>query len=89
MFTKAKAEPTPKKDKKKKKEKKHGMSELQKAQAESRRSKLLASSPLLHDYSHAVREDGEGGFTLFTDVTMQMPPSQRKILVSGIAEEVA
>jgi len=89
VYRQSKKEATPKKEKKKKKEKKVGMTELQKAQADARKSKLLASSPLLHDYSHVVRDDGEGGYTLFTDVTLQMPPSQRKILVSGIAEEAA
>jgi len=76
-----------KKDKKDKKDKEK--SALEKAQEESRRGKLLAGSAYLSDFNHVVREDGEGGYTLHTDVILQVPPSQRKILVSGIAEEAA
>jgi len=76
---------TPPKPTKRKKEKTPGSSKA----ADSRRGKLLGASEYLHDFQHEARADEEGGYTLFTEVALHLPPQQRKLLIAQIAEEAA
>jgi len=66
-------------------------SSIRSAEADSRRGKLLASTEWLHDFSHAVKEleDEDGSYILFTDVILQFPCTQRKLLMIDLAEEAA